>query len=143
MSRANHADVFVGEQRLADMARPQVGNIAQREIDLAAPHRGAERIDHPARDVESDPGRDLGQPCEQRRQEIDLAHVRHRDSEHPVRRRRIEMRELLHGVGAIPSGVRTNSESPSNLRRRPSAWLTAGWVMPSRSPAAVRLRRSQ
>ncbi|MGY4600562.1 hypothetical protein ACVWXL_008308 [Bradyrhizobium sp. GM22.5] len=37
----------------------------------------------------------------------------------------------------MPSGPRTNSSSFSMWRRRPSAWLTAGWLRLRRFPARV------
>ena len=46
---------------------------------------------------------------------------------------------IARGVGTMPCGVRTRSGSPSSLRSRPSAWLIAGCVSPTRSAARVTL----
>ena len=47
-----------------------------------------------------------------------------------------------NGVGSMPRGVRRNSSSPSSLRKRASALLTAGCVMPS-ACATFDTRRSR
>ena len=46
------------------------------------------------------------------------------------------------GVGSIRLPVRTNSGSPTSVRSRASAWLTADWLTPSASAARETLRVS-
>ena len=50
-------------------------------------------------------------------------------------------RSVAKGVGCMPLGVRRNSSSPSSLRNRASALLTAGWVRPM-LPATLETRFS-
>ena len=69
-----------------------------------------------------------------------------RDSDSDRRRspsstsRTVPISASVRGVGSMPSGVRTNSGSPSCLRSRASQMLTVGWLCPSCSAARVTLR---
>lgn len=68
----HHADVFVDKERPADATRIETRHIAERQIDLAAVHGGADPVYREVRDLDADAARVLFEHGEKRRQEIEL-----------------------------------------------------------------------
>ncbi len=81
MALAEQAHIALPEQPALEEARLQVGQETDRQVHAPRFHLIAQRIGVVAHRTDRDAGRVPGQPAHQRRQEIDLADVRHRDRE--------------------------------------------------------------
>ena len=113
--------MFVPEQGFADAARSKIRNEAQGKIDGARAHGTAKALGRNRGNFEPHLRRGLRDPRKQRRQEVQLGHVRHGHPERSLGRAGVKARALLQRLTDDREGLRQRTiQFPRCVRRHHS-----------------------